>query len=63
MLLCMAARDPIQVILEIEPKTDPIAGTALGPGGTTRSFCGWTSLADAVAAAIDGDEHGATDRG
>lgn len=63
MLLCMAARDPIQVILEIEPQSDPIAGTAIGPDGTTRSFRGWTSLADAVAAAVDGDEHEATDRG
>jgi len=63
MLLCMAARDPIQVILHIEPKTDPIAGVAVGPNETSRSFCGWTSLADAVAAAVDGDEHEATDRG
>jgi hypothetical protein len=59
----MAAPDPIQVILQIEPTADPIAGVALGPGGTTRSFRGWTSLADAVAAAVDGDEHEATDRG
>jgi len=58
----MAARDPIQVILAIESTADPIAGTAVGPGGTMRSFRGWTSLADAVAAALDGDEHGATDR-
>lgn len=59
----MAARDPIQVILQIEPKTDPIAGVALGPDGTTRRFRGWTSLADVVAAAVDGDKHEATGRG
>jgi hypothetical protein len=59
----MAAPDPIQVILEIEPETDPIAGVAVGPNETSRSFCGWTSLADAVAAVVDGDEHGVTDRG
>ena len=59
----MAARDPIQVILHIEPNTDPIAGTALGPGGTTRRFRGWTSLADAVAAAVDGGKREATGRG
>jgi hypothetical protein len=59
----MAAPDPIQVILQIEPNADPIAGVAAGPDGTTRRFCGWTSLADAVAAAVDGDEHGTTGRG
>jgi len=63
MLGLMARRDPTQVTLEIEPQTDPIAGTAIGPGGTTRIFRGWTSLADAVAAAVDGDEHEGTDRG
>jgi len=44
------------VILYIEPKADPIAGVAVGADGTSRSFCGWTALADAVAAAQDGGE-------
>jgi hypothetical protein len=59
----MPAGDRIQVILEVEPTADPIAGVALGPNGTSRTFCGWTALADAVAAAVDGDEEGQAVRG
>jgi len=51
------------VILDIEPTADPITGVAVGAEGTTRAFCGWTALADAVAAAVDGGEDGATVRG
>jgi hypothetical protein len=54
----MPAGDRIQVILEVEPKADPIAGVAVGADGTSRTFCGWTALADAVAAAVDGGEDG-----
>ncbi len=42
--------------LEVEPTAQPIAGVVLGADGTSRSFCGWTSLADAVAAAVDGNQ-------
>lgn len=59
----MPAGDRIQVILEVEPTADPIAGVAVGADGTSRTFCGWTALADAVAAAVDGDEDGQAVRG
>lgn len=50
----MVACDRIQVVLEVEPTAVPIAGVAVGADGTSRTFCGWTALADAVAAAVDG---------
>ncbi len=52
----MAATDRIRVTLDVEPDADPITGVAVGADGTPRSFCGWTALADAVAAALGGDE-------
>lgn len=58
MVVPMATRDPIRVILEVEAATDPIAGVAVGADGRPRPFCGWTSLADAVAAALGDDEDG-----
>jgi hypothetical protein len=54
----MAAPGRIRVTLDIEPEADPIAGVAVGVDGRSRSFCGWTALADAVAAAVEGDEDG-----
>lgn len=59
----MHAGNRIQVILEVEPTADPIAGVAVGADGTSRTFCGWTALADAVAAAVAGDEDGLAVRG
>lgn len=59
----MAATDRIRVILDVEPDADPITGVAMGSDGTSRAFCGWTALADAVAAALGGDEEGLADRG
>jgi hypothetical protein len=52
----MAADDRVQVILEVEATADPIAGVAVGPDGASRSFRGWTALADAVAAAVAGSD-------
>lgn len=62
----MPAGDRIQVVIEVEPAADPITGVAVGADGTSRTFCGWTALADAVAAAVsddDGDEDGLAVRG
>ncbi|MDA8355673.1 MAG: hypothetical protein M0Z95_05120 [Actinomycetota bacterium] len=50
------------MILEIEPAIQPITGVVLRAGCASRSFYGWTSLADAVAAAMDGDEDGSAVR-
>jgi len=50
-------------MLEVESAADPIAGVAVGVDGTSRTFCGWTALADAVAAALDGDDDGLAIRG
>lgn len=58
----MAASDPTRVILEVEHAADPIAGVAVRADGTSRSFRGWTALADAVAAALDEDGPQALDR-
>lgn len=52
------ATDRIQVILEVEAESDPIAGLAVGADGTSRAFLGWTALADAIAAALDADTDG-----
>ncbi len=52
----MAPDDRVQVILEVEPTADPIAGVAIGPDGEPRSFRGWTALADAVAAVVTGSD-------
>lgn len=53
----MPDRDHIRVILDIDPSAAPITGVAEGADGMSRTFRGWTALADAVAAALGGDEN------
>ena len=59
----MAAAARIRVILDVEPDADAITGVAMVSNGPSRAFCGWTPLADAVAAALGSIEEGLADRG
>lgn len=49
----MGASSRVRVILEVERSTEPIAGVVATDDGVPHSFCGWTALANAIAAVLD----------
>jgi hypothetical protein len=45
------ARTTLTLTIELDPETDPVAGTLKVGGGEERQFSGWMELSYAIAAA------------
>jgi hypothetical protein len=50
---------PGQIMVDLEPGADPIAGRVRAHGQDPRAFTGWTGLFAALRAATNEDGHGA----
>jgi uncharacterized protein YfaP (DUF2135 family) len=54
MLAAMPERDRIRLLVDVERVESSIDGRLVAPDGVGHEFYGWTALASAIEAAIDG---------
>jgi hypothetical protein len=54
MLGAMSERDRIRLLVDVERVESSIDGRLVAPDGVGHEFYGWTALASAIEAAIDG---------